>query len=72
MINVLLGKYKHLINFEDKMQKSNYKFVEGYIRFQKRKNREHWEYDCIRFLLGAIDLQKELLNNIESIKKRGL
>lgn len=65
-MNKLLSDYKHLINFEDKMQKSNYKFVENYIKFQSRKNRTGWEQDCIEFLNGAIDLQKGLLQNIRS------
>lgn len=72
MINVLLGKYKHLINFEDNMQKNNYKWVDGYIRFQKRKNRAGWEDDCIELLQGAINLQMEFLIDIDLIKKRGL
>jgi len=69
MINVLLGKYKHLINFEDNMQKNNYKC---YIRFQKRKNRAGWEDDCVELLQGAINLQIESLIDINLIKKRGL
>ncbi|UUV46842.1 hypothetical protein [Bacillus phage vB_BanS-Thrax4] len=72
MINVLLGKYKHLINFDDNMQKNNYKWVEGYIRFQKRKNRTGWEDDCIELLVGAIDLQMEFLIDINLMKKRGM
>ncbi|AGI11917.1 hypothetical protein X915_gp087 [Bacillus phage vB_BanS-Tsamsa] len=70
MINVLLGKYKHLIDFEDNMQKNNYKWVEGYIRFQKRKNRAGWEDDCIELLVDAIDLQMEFLIDINLTKKR--
>lgn len=70
MINVLLGKYKHLINFDENMQKNNYKWVEGYIRFQKRKNHEGWEDDCIELLVGAIDLQMEFLIDVNLTKKR--
>ncbi|MGH0950755.1 hypothetical protein [Bacillus mycoides] len=63
-MNKLLAEYKHLIDFQDRMQKSNFKFVEGYLKFQKRKNREGWEDDCIEFLKDAITLQNELLVNI--------
>lgn len=65
MINNLLGQYKHLIDFDDKMQKLNFKFVEKYISFQKRKNRKDWEQDCIEFLTDAIDLQNTLLSYIK-------
>lgn len=49
------------------MQKGNYKFVDGYIRYQKRTNSD-WEEDCIDFLNGAIDLQQKLLNDISKVK----
>ncbi|PES54467.1 hypothetical protein [Bacillus thuringiensis] len=65
-MNKLLAEYKHLIDFQDRMQKSNFKFVEGYLKFQKRKNREGWEDDCIEFLKDAITLQNELLVNIRT------
>ncbi|MEB9469450.1 hypothetical protein P4J10_22935 [Bacillus cereus] len=64
-MNKLLAEYKHLIDFKDRMQKNNFKFVEGYLKFQKRKNREGWEDDCIDFLKDAITLQNELLVNIK-------
>lgn len=64
-MNKLLAEYKHLIDFKDRMQKNNFKFVEGYLKFQKRKNREGWEDDCIEFLKDAITLQNELLVNIK-------
>ncbi len=67
-ISELLKKYKHLIDFNDKMQKSNYKFVEGYISYQKRKFPEMWESDCIKFLIDAIDLQEKLLLRIRESK----
>ncbi|PED16343.1 hypothetical protein CON01_00405 [Bacillus thuringiensis] len=63
-MNKLLAEYKHLIDFQDRMQKSNFKFVECYLKFQKRKNREGWEDDCVEFLKDAITLQNELLVNI--------
>lgn len=63
MINNMLEQYRHLIDFEDNMQKNNFKFVEKYIGWQKRKNK-NWEKDCIEFLKDAIDLQKKLLNYI--------
>lgn len=63
-MNELLARYKHLVNPNDKMQRSNLKFVESYLSFQRRKNRNDWEYDCIEFLKGAIQLQEDLLLNI--------
>jgi hypothetical protein len=65
-MNKLLNDYKLLIDFEDKMQKDNYKFVEKYIKYQVRKNRLDWEQDCLEFLKDAIDLQKVLLKNIKN------
>jgi hypothetical protein len=65
-MNKLLNDYKLLIDFEDKMQKDNYKFVEKYVKYQVRKNRLDWEQDCLEFLKDAIDLQKVLLNNIKN------
>ncbi|EOO11330.1 hypothetical protein [Bacillus cereus] len=67
-MNELLAEYKHLIDFKDKMQKSNYKFVENYLRYQKRKNRDGWEGDCIEFLKGAISIQKDLIKIIQQNK----
>lgn len=66
MMNSLLAQYKHLIDFDDKMQKSNFKFVEKYISFQQRKNRKGWEQDCVEFLTDAIDLQNTLLLHIKN------
>ncbi|MGG3987320.1 hypothetical protein [Bacillus smithii] len=70
IMNDLLARYKHLIDFNDKMQKSNYRFVEGYLSFQKRKNHEDWEQDCIDFLKGAIKVQEDLLLNIRKAKAK--
>ena len=63
MINNMLEQYRHLIDFDDNMQKNNFKFVEKYIHWQKRKNK-NWKKDCVEFLKDAIDLQKKLLNYI--------
>lgn len=63
-MNSLLAQYKHLIDFDDKMQKSNFKFCEKYLSFQQRKNRDGWEQDCVEFLTDAIDLQQVLLLRI--------
>lgn len=67
-MNELLAKYKHLIDYSDKMQKSNLKFVQGYLNYQKRKNIGGWEQECVEFLKGAIQLQEELLLNIKKAK----
>ena len=71
MINSLLAQYKHFIDFDDKMQKSNFKFVEKYIAFQQRKNRKDWEQDCVDFLVDAIDLQNMLLSHIRNENEKG-
>ena len=70
MISELLTKYKHLIDPNDKMQKNNLKFVEGYIGYQKRKNRDGWEQDCIEFLQDAIIVQEKLLLDIRLTKAK--
>lgn len=57
----LLMEYKRHIDFTNRMQRNNYKFVESYIRFQKRKYPDFWEEECISFLEDAIDLQKTLI-----------
>ncbi|WP_235496629.1 hypothetical protein [Aneurinibacillus migulanus] len=59
-IQKLLKEYKMHINFMDTMQRNNYKFVENYIRFQKRKYPDFWEVDCVSFLEDVIVLQKNL------------
>jgi len=64
MLSHLLEQYKHLIDLNDNMQKSNLKFVEGYIGRQRIKNKD-WEKDCVEFLKDAIDLQKTLLRHIQ-------
>jgi hypothetical protein len=46
------------------------KFVEGYIGYQKRKNRDDWEGDCVEFLAGAIEVQIDLLLEIRETKAR--
>lgn len=67
-MNELLAKYKSLVDFEDKMQKSNMKFVDSYLSFHRRKNRDGWEQDCIEFLKGAISCQESLLANIRDFQ----
>ncbi|PEV64116.1 hypothetical protein [Bacillus thuringiensis] len=64
-MNELLAEYKNLIDFKDNMQKNNFKFVERYLRDEKRKNRDGWEEGCIAFLRGAISVQKELIKVIQ-------
>lgn len=69
-MNELLLKYKHLVDFEDKMQKSNMKFVESYLSFQARKKCDGWEQDCLEFLKGAIELQEHFLTKLNESKIR--
>lgn len=64
-MNELLAEYKHLIDFKDKMQKNNFKYVEKYLSYEKRKNRDGWEEGCIAFLKDAISIQKELIKVIQ-------
>jgi hypothetical protein len=52
-IQKLLKEYKTYIDFTDTMQRNNYKFVENYIRFQKRKYPDFWEEDCVSFVISA-------------------
>ncbi|UUV47102.1 hypothetical protein [Bacillus phage vB_BanS-Thrax5] len=72
MINDLLGTYKKIIDFNDKMQKDNYKFVERYISYQMKKNRQGWRRDCIDFLDDAIDVHLRFLGDRIKIKSKGL
>ena len=72
MINNLLNKYKQMIDFRDKMQKDNYKFVERYISYQIKKKRDGWERDCIDFLDGAIDVHLSFLSSRIKIQNKGL
>lgn len=67
-MNELLMQYKNSLDFTDKMQKSNMKFVESYLKFQKRKKRPDWEQDCIEFLKGAIDLQNDFIRNVQKLR----
>ena len=69
-IDVLKQKYKELIDFSDSMQKSNFKFIDQYIRRQTRKQPTGWEQDCESFLYDVIDLQKKLLREQESYCER--
>ena len=70
MISHLLGVYKQTIDFSDKMQKDNYKFVERYLSYQTR--RQGWRRDCVDFLDGAIDVQLKFLADRMKIINRGL
>lgn len=67
-MNELLLQYKNLLDFNDKMQKSNMKFVESYLKFQKRKKRPDWEQDCIEFLKGAICQQSDFMKHVAKAK----
>lgn len=58
----LIKEYKHLVNFEDKMEKNNFKFMEQYIKRQRRLNPDYLE-DCISFLTDLIDVHKCYLEN---------
>lgn len=69
-MNELLEEYKLLVDFDDKMQKSNMKFVQIYLSYRSRKKQEGWEKDCTDFLVGAIESQKDLIKNINNYKMR--
>lgn len=49
----LLLHYKGLINFEDKDQKNNFKWIDSFLKYQKRK---HPEEDNRGFMLETINL----------------
>lgn len=61
----LIETYKHLVNFQDNMEKNNFKFMEQYIKRQRRLN-PHYLEDCISFLTDLIDVHKGYL------QKRGI
>lgn len=67
-IQELLDQYKQLINFEDKMQKSNFKFVTMFLKYEKRNKRENWEQGCIEFLEDVIDIHKSKVLTIGTYK----
>lgn len=67
-IQELLEQYKQLINFEDKMQKSNFKFVTMFLKYEKRKKKENWEQGCIEFLEDVIDIHKSKVLTIGTYK----
>lgn len=53
-LNQLLGLYRSLIQFEDKMESSNYKWVNSAILFYQRKDKESWIENSVELLEGAI------------------
>lgn len=55
-VDVLLVEYKSLLNFKDKTQSDNLKFVEFYIRYTKKKDKENWIEKCCWFVREAISL----------------
>lgn len=60
---MLFYQYKCLIDFEDSMQKNNFKFVDKYLKYQQKK-KGNWETDCVTFLKDAIQLQEKLREQI--------
>ncbi|MNN17247.1 hypothetical protein D3C81_1304280 [compost metagenome] len=52
-VNSLLAKYKSLIDFSDQTQRNNYKTVESYIRYLKKKDSEE---EIVWFIQKTIDL----------------
>jgi hypothetical protein len=50
----LLDSYKSLIDFSDKDQKNNFKWLVSYLGYQTKN---YPEIDNTQFLLDAIDLQ---------------
>lgn len=55
----LLIKYKHLIDFSEKMEKSNYKFVEQYVSKGLKRNEFQ---DVGEFLVDAIELAEKWID----------
>ncbi|MBP1308794.1 hypothetical protein JOD82_001814 [Paenibacillus sp. 1182] len=57
-IQALLNQYKELIDFTDKTQKSNFKWVSSFLTYQ---NKKHPNEDNESFMLDAIDVHKRYL-----------
>jgi hypothetical protein len=56
----LLEQYKSLIDFGNKDEKNNFKWVEFFLRYQKK---HHIEEDNCKFLSDAIDLHQKLFQS---------
>lgn len=61
----LLIKYKHLIDFSEKMEKSNYKFVEQYVSKGIKQNEIQ---DTYEFMIDAIDLIEKWIEHKKNCK----
>lgn len=61
-VEELLIEYKNLINFDDSMEKNNFKFVTQYLKREKKKN-PNYEKDNILFLEDVIDIHKRYIKN---------
>jgi hypothetical protein len=59
-INKLLEQYKSLIDFKDKTQKDNYKWIESFIKYQ---NKKHPEEDSTEIIKDAIDIHIKCFMN---------
>lgn len=66
-IQDLVGLYKSLIDFSNKDQKNNFKFVESFLRYNAKK---HPDEDNTQFVLDAIEIHTRVfVNRKNSISK---
>ena len=61
-IDELLSEYKELINFDDSMEKNNFKWVVQYVKKEKKKN-PSYETECYQFLEDLLGVHKLYLEN---------
>lgn len=54
LLNDLLGQYKTSLDFSDKMQASNYKWINNAILYFQRKDKETWVEESVQLLEGAV------------------
>lgn len=67
-VQELLNEYKSMIDFSDKTQKSNFKWVESYLKYQKKK---HPEEDNVPFMLDVIELHNRCFLHRKWIRASG-
>lgn len=61
MLGNLLQQYKNLINFDDRDEKANFKWVSTYIAIEQ-KRKIYSDSELEKFMLDAIEIQKRYIN----------
>lgn len=71
-LNYLLGRYRSLIDFTNKMEASNYKWINSALLFYQRKDKENWVDNSIQLLRGAIlNLERYRANLPSNLQTKG-